>query len=83
VPQDWPFGAWPPWVQTGEPVAHAMVAIWHEPPSEHEVPTAHAMHAPLLHTPASQAVPLKTVPSVRHVGAPPSQTVMPFTQSPA
>jgi hypothetical protein len=74
----------PPATHIGDPVEHATVAIWHDPPSAHDDPTAQATHAPLLHTaPASHVVPLNTVPSGMHVAAPPSQTVSPCTHGPS
>src|SRR5258708_33959704 len=62
----------------GDPVEHAIVAIWQDPASAQDDPTEHGMQLPLLHTPPSpQGVPEYERP-VGTQSAPPSlQIVMP------
>ena len=77
-------------VQTGSPVPHTVVAVWHrfiEPLGVQLDPCEHGEHVPVgVQTcPVPHVVPAGTVVAgliAVHVGAPPLQTSMPLLQVP-
>lgn len=81
VPHGLPLGALPPEVQTGAPVAHAIVACWQDPASLQSIPEEQGEQVPLLHTPPSHVVPFVPVPVGEHFVSPASvHTSMPVSQ---